>query len=102
MTSIISGIGRRLEQYSRKRPGEVLLISAEIAGEWDQIAIYKGFASSLMRPTAFDPDVLVLPDDAVIQHIDRLASPYNPKQPRYIQQGISWEKFQALLAEVGV
>jgi hypothetical protein len=102
MTATIPNLGRRLEQYSSKRPSEVLLISVEIAGEWDQIAIYKGFASSLMRPTAFDPDVAVLPDDAVIQHIDRVSSPYHPKQPRYIQKGITWTEFQGLLAEVGV
>jgi hypothetical protein len=97
-----SNLERRLAHYSSRRPGEVLLISAEIAGEWDQIAIYKGFASSLMRPTAFDPDVPVLPEEAVIQQIDRVASPYQPNQPRYIQQGMSWAEFQALLAEVGV
>lgn len=34
--------------------------------------------------------------------IDRIASPYNPETPRYIQQDISWETMQALLLEVGV
>lgn len=97
MTSTPFGIERRLGHYSQQHPGELLLVSAEIAGEWEQIAIYKGFASSLTRSTAFDPDVLVLPDDAVIHHIDRVVSPYDPQQPRYIQQGISWEKFQVLL-----
>lgn len=45
--------GKRLEQYTIKRPQEVLLVTVEIAGEEDQIAIFKGFSSSLMRPTAF-------------------------------------------------
>jgi hypothetical protein len=97
-----NSIGKRLEQYTAKRPQEVLLITVEIADEQDKIAVFKGFSSSLMRPTAFDPDVPVLLDEAKIISIDRIASPYNPEAPRYIQQGISWEAMQALLAEVGV
>lgn len=92
----------RLGQYTLKRPQEVLLVKAEVAGEPDQIAIFRGYASSLTRPTAFDPDVPVLPDEAKILAIDRLEGPFNPHQPRYLQQGIAWEAFQALLAEVGV
>ncbi|MBE9007562.1 hypothetical protein IQ259_21490 [Fortiea sp. LEGE XX443] len=97
-----NSIGKRLEQYTTKRPQEVLLITVEIADEQDKIAVFKGFSSSLMRPTAFDPDVPVLLDEAKILGIDRIASPYNPEAPRYIQQGISWEAMQVLLAEVGV
>lgn len=95
-------IGRRLEQYTIKRPQEVLIVTAEINGEEDQIAIFKGFSSSLMRPTAFDPDVPVLPPEAKIVTIDRVASPYNPDAPRYLQQGLTWDTMQQLLAEVGV
>lgn len=97
-----NSIGKRLEQYTTKRPQEVLLITVEIADEQDKIAVFKGFSSSLMRPTAFDPDVPVLLDAATIISIDRIASPYNPEAPRYIERGISWEAMQALLAEVGV
>lgn len=95
-------IGKRLEQYTIKRPQEVLLVTVEIEGEQDQIAIYKGFSSSLMRPTAFDPDVPVLPEDAKILSIDRAESPYHPNEPRYLQQGLTWETIQPFLAEVGV
>ena len=95
-------IGRRLEQYTIKRPQEVLIVTAEIAGEEDQIAIFKGFSSSLMRPTAFDPDVPVLPPEAKIITIDRVASPYNPEAPRYLQQGLTWETMQQLLSDSGV
>jgi hypothetical protein len=95
-------IGRRLEQYTIKRPQEVLIVTAEIAGEEDQIAIFKGFSSSLMRPTSFDPDVPVLPPEAKIVAIDRVASPYNPDAPRYIQQGLTWETMQQLLSQAGV
>ncbi|MCX7593476.1 MAG: hypothetical protein N2235_06900 [Fischerella sp.] len=97
-----SSIGKRLEKYTIKRPQEVLLVRVEIAGEEDQIAIYKGFSSSLMRPTSFDPDVPVLPEEAKILNIDRVVSPYHPEAPRYIQQGLTWEDMQVLLAQVGV
>lgn len=97
-----NSVAQRLEQYTTKRSREVLLVTVEIAGEQDQIAIFKGFSSSLMRPTAFDPDIPVLSDRAKIISIDRVASPYNPQSPRYIQQGLTWETMQPLLSEVGV
>ncbi|WP_413162632.1 hypothetical protein ACL6C3_26480 [Capilliphycus salinus ALCB114379] len=95
-------IARRLEQYTEKRPQEVLIVHIEIEGEPDEIAIFKGFSSSLMRPTAFDPDVPVLPNQAKILKIDRAASPYNPAEPRYLQQGLTWDSIQPLLSQVGV
>ncbi|QKQ73521.1 hypothetical protein [Nostoc sp. TCL240-02] len=98
----MNSIGKRLEQYTAKRPQEVLIVTVEIADEQDTIAIFKGFSSSLMRPTAFDADVPVLPDGSNILNIDRVASPYNPETPRYIQQGLSWEAMEVLLSEVGV
>jgi len=97
-----NSIGRRLEKYTVKRPQEVLIVNVEIGGVPDQIAIFKGFSSSLMQPTASDADVPVLPDDGQIISIDRVASPYNPESPRYIQQGLSWESMESLLLEVGV
>lgn len=95
-------VGKRLEQYTAKRSHEVLVVTVEIKGEPDQIAIFKGFSSSLMRPTAFDPEVPVLPDEAKILSIDRVASPYNPQSPLYIQQRLTWETIQPLLLEAGV
>ncbi|MCG6133794.1 MULTISPECIES: hypothetical protein [unclassified Anabaena] len=95
-------IGKRLEQYTVKRPQEVLLVTVEIADEQDKVAVFKGFSSSLMRPTAFDADVPVIPEGAIILSIDRIRSPYNPEAPRYIQRAISWEAMQDLLLEVGV
>lgn len=95
-------VGKRLEKYTTKRSHEVLIVTAEIAGEADRIAIFKGFSSSLMRPTAFDPEMPVLSDRAKILSIDRVASPYNPQSPRYIQQGLTWETIQPLLLEAGV
>lgn len=92
----------RLEQYTLKRRQEVLLVSAEVGGDRDQVAVYKGFSSSLVRSTAFDPDIPVLPDSARIVQIDRLLGPYDPAQPRYLEQGLTWETMQPLLEEVGV
>lgn len=97
-----NSVAQRLEQYTTKRSREVLLVTVDINGEQDQIAIFKGFSSSLMRPTAFDPDVPVLSDRAKIISIDRVASPYDPQSPRYIQQELTWETMQPLLSEVGV
>ena len=94
--------GKRLEHYTRQYPQEVLLVAANIAGEQDQIAIYKGFSSSLMRATDADPDVPLLPESAQIVSIDRVATPYDPDNPQYIQRGLSWAEMESLLAQAGV
>ncbi|MDQ2100474.1 MAG: hypothetical protein QQW96_22860 [Tychonema bourrellyi B0820] len=95
-------IARRLEQYTVRRPQEVLIVRVETEGEFDEIAIFKGFSSSLVRSTAFDPEIPVLPEGAKIISIDRLAGPYNPNSPRYLQQGLSWETMKSLLLEIGI
>lgn len=92
----------RLEKYTLKRLEEVLLVTADINGETDQVMIFRGFSSSLMRSTAFDPDIPVLPENATIIQIDRLQKPYIPDSPRYIQQGLTWETMEPLLDNVGV
>ncbi len=95
-------MGARLEEYTMKCPKEVLLVSIEVQGEPDQVAIFKGFSSSLMCPTAFDPDIPMIPDGARIVSIDRLEGPYNPNSPRYIEQGLTLASFEKLLTQVGV
>jgi len=55
-----------------------------------------------VRSTAFDPDIPVLPEKAKIISIDRLAGPYNPNSPRYLQQWLSWETMESLLLEIGI
>lgn len=95
-------VASRLEKYTIVRPQEVLIVTAEIDGQPDRVLIFKGFSSSLMRSTAFDPDVPVLPEGAIIKAIDRLKSPYNPEAPHYIQQGLTQETIEPLLGEVGV
>lgn len=93
-------IEKQLEQYTLQYPKEVLLIAAEVNGESDKILIFRGFSSSLMRPTAADPDVPVLPDDAVITGIDRLSGPYRPEQPSYLERQISWAEFSQRLTNL--
>jgi hypothetical protein len=91
----------RLERYTDRHRQEVLLVTVEIAGEADQVAIFRGFSSSLMRPTAFDPDIPVVPENATILRIDRLQGPYNPDSPQYLQEGLTWETMEPLLDASG-
>ncbi|MBT9316572.1 DUF7734 family protein [Leptothoe spongobia] len=86
-------IEKQLEQYTLHHPQEVLLVTAEIDDELDKILIFRGFSSSLVRSTASDPDIPVLPDNAVNIMIDRLAGPYQPSCPNYLEQQISWDQF---------
>jgi hypothetical protein len=85
----MSTLLERLERYTQTRSREVWLVHAIVAGEPDRVLVFKGFSSSLMRPTAFDPDVPVLPPDATIESIDRLQAPFNPDCPNYLEQGLS-------------
>jgi hypothetical protein len=93
--------GQQLEIYSSKHPQEVLLVKLKIDDELDEVMIFKGFSSSLMRSTAFDPDVPVISDRAEILAIDRLAAPYKPNQPNYLQQGLTWEEFEDYAEKLG-
>ncbi len=95
-------VGFRLEQYTIQFPREVLLVDIEVDGQPDQIAIFKGFSSSLMCPTAFDPEVPMIPHGARILGIDRLNGPYNPNSPRYIQRNIPWKEFEEILEKAGL
>lgn len=94
--------GLRMEQYTLKRPDQVLLVHALVEGEEDEVVIFRGFSSSLVRSTAFDPDVPVLPEDAEIQSVDILLGPYTPDTPRYIQKGLRWSDVEDLLQALGV
>jgi hypothetical protein len=85
-----------LEDYSLKHPHEVLIVNVKTGEDEDQILIYKGFSSSLINPTPPDPDLPVLSDQAEIVSIDRLKNPYNPQEPNYIQQGLTWDVFLQL------
>ncbi len=95
-------IAHRLEQYTLKRTQEALLVTAKIEDEEDQVVVFRGFSSSLMRPTAFDPDIPVLTEAAEILSIDRLEGPFIPDQPRYIQKSLTLQETEALLSAAGV
>ena len=83
----------QLERYTADLNGEVLLVVADIEGEADEILVFRGYSSSLMRPTAADPNVPVLPEEGKIMSISRLQAPYNPQAPRLIESDISWPDF---------
>ncbi|MEL7332731.1 MAG: hypothetical protein AAFN12_10795 [Cyanobacteria bacterium J06560_2] len=95
-------IAARLERYTLKYPQEVLMVHAEIEGELDQVVIFRGFSSSLMRPTAFDLEVPVLSDTAVISSIDRLQGPYRPQSPQYVERDISFQDFLSRLSALNL
>ncbi|AFY62342.1 hypothetical protein [Synechococcus sp. PCC 6312] len=97
---------QQLEAYSQQHPQEVLLVSARwLDGanreQEDCVMVFKGFSSSLMHSTAVDPDLPVLPTQAEILTIDRLASPYHPDQPQYLEQNLTWEGFVAQYLNIG-
>ena len=93
-------LATRLENYTLKHRQEVLVVHACIDAESDQILIFRGFSSSLVRPTAFDPEIPVLPETAVIESIDRLKGPYSPQMPEYLEQGITLADFLTRLSEI--
>jgi len=91
-------LAAQLENYTLKHPQEVLIVHVVLADEVDQIVIFKGFSSSLMRPTAFDPEVPVLPSSAVVSSIDRLQGPYQPQSPQYLERNITLSDFLSRLS----
>lgn len=96
-------VGFRLEKYTLKHKEEVLIVNLETAsGEADVVMIYAGFSSSLMRSTAFDPDVPVIAEDAKIISIERLVSPYNPDNPQYIASGLTWQEMENILQKIHI
>ncbi|MBU6228130.1 MAG: hypothetical protein KGQ93_00330 [Cyanobacteria bacterium REEB459] len=88
---------RRLEQYTLKHRQEVLIVHGLVAGAPEEIIIFRGFSSSLTRPTAADPDVLILPEAAEITSIDIVAAPYQPDQPQYLDRFLSWQQMDQRL-----
>ncbi|EAM51313.1 hypothetical protein WH8501_06205 [Crocosphaera watsonii WH 8501] len=87
---------QQLEKYTIKHPQEVLLITVVIEEEKDKVMIFKGFSSSLMGSTEFNAEIPLISETAEIISIDRLQSPYNPQEPKYIEKGLTWEKMENL------
>lgn len=92
----------RLEQYTLRCPQEVLRVTAWENDAENIVLIFRGFSSSLTCPTAFDPDVPILTTAAQIRSIDRLAAPYNPEQPQYLEQGLSSAEMEQHLTKFGL
>lgn len=92
-------VEKLLEAYSDRHRDEVLLVHGTINGEPDVIMVFRGFSSSLMQATAYDPDIPVLPSDAEIHTVDRVKSPYQPEAPEFIEQGIPGNRFLARLTQ---
>lgn len=90
-------IEKLLEQYTLKNPQEVLLVTAEINQQEEEIIIFKGFSSSLTNATAFDPDIPILPSDSKIIKIDIIKSPFNPDQIQYMEKDLTYEDFKQRL-----
>ena len=95
-------IAQQLEEYTRQRPEEVLIVTLETEGEMDEVMIFKGFSSSLMHPTNFDPDIPIISTTAKIIKIDRASSPYNPDAPNYLQQGLTQAEMESLLSTLNI
>ena len=96
-------ISLRLEKYTLIRKQEVLIVDLETSsGEPDTVMIYGGFSSSLMRATAFDPDIPVIAKDSTILKVDRLASPYDPNNPQYIASGLTKEEMEDILQSLNL
>ncbi|MCG9884040.1 MAG: hypothetical protein MH825_00420 [Cyanobacteria bacterium] len=103
----------RCERYTLAHPGEVLLLRAErqdadgdeTTGEEtgaDLVMIFRGFSSSLMRPTAFDPDVPILAATDRVLGGDRLRAPYRPDTPNYLAADLTPEALADLLTAAGI
>lgn len=90
-----------LERYTEMVPKEVLIVNAEVDGEEDQVLVYKGYSSSLVNPTAFDPSVPVLPPNARVRSIDRMRAPYSASSTA-IAEGLSWGQMRELLISTGL
>ncbi|EFJ20336.1 hypothetical protein SELMODRAFT_410994 [Selaginella moellendorffii] len=85
-----------LEEYSRKKRSEVLLVHTQD----DVVLVYKGVSSSLLKATALDLSDSVLDEEnTTIKHIDRVRAPYNPSNTEYISQEMSWDDFLKLAQE---
>lgn len=92
---------QRLEQYTLRFPSEVLMVTAQVKGEEDYVVVFRGFSSSLVNPTAADPEIPVLSADAEIVTLDRLQGPYTPNDPQYLERDITWHEFRDRLTDLG-
>ena len=87
-----------MEEYTIKRKSEVLIVDLTTpAEESDTVMIFNGFSSSLVHPTAYDPNIPVIAPDSQIKAIARVKSPYNPSNPEYIETGLTPAEMEQIL-----
>ncbi|MFS8811327.1 hypothetical protein NW820_01435 [Synechococcus sp. R55.7] len=91
-----------LERYSQNHPQEVLRVEVESEGESDLVLIYRGYSSSLRRPTPPDPEAAVIPPQARFLQLERLAAPYHPDRSRVLAVYRNWGELTAWLAQEGI
>ena len=84
----ITALLAQLETISRQRPDRMLRLSGTLptnstaqrpGPEPFELLIFRGFSSSTTHPTAFDPDLPALPEDARVEGAELLAGPLNPR-----------------------
>jgi hypothetical protein len=78
-----SALIAQLELLSRDRPDRVLRLRGPLQGggevtELFELVMFRGFSSSTTHPTAYDPDVSLLPEGASLAEAELLAAPLNP------------------------
>lgn len=80
---MVDALIAQLERLSRDRPDRVLRLRGQLQGaggmvEPFELVMFRGFSSSTTHPTAFDPDVSLLPEGAGFAEAELLAAPLNP------------------------
>uniref|UniRef100_A0A7R9SVJ5 DUF7734 domain-containing protein n=1 Tax=Polyblepharides amylifera TaxID=1486889 RepID=A0A7R9SVJ5_9CHLO len=92
----------RLEAYTQDKVAEVVLVRAVVDGEEDEVLVFRGFSSSLVRPTPDDLGSPVLPAQAcLLVSCDRLHAPYNPSSQDAIQANLTVEEMCEVLEGFG-
>ncbi len=93
---------RALERYTELVPTEVLQVYLQQDGQDDLVVIYRGFSSSLMRPTPKDLSQPVIDTQAQFLRLDRLQGPLDPANPQMIQADLDQAAMVALLQQAGL
>jgi len=98
----IASLLAQLETISRQRPDRVLRLTGNLptaapappaAPEPFELLIFRGFSSSTTHPTAFDPDLPALPEDARVEGAELLAGPLNPRDQQLLAGPSPAEQF---------
>jgi hypothetical protein len=89
----IASLLAQLEAISRQRPDRVLRLTGTLPADSTahraapvpfELLIFRGFSSSTTHPTAFDPDLPALPEDARVAGAELLVGPLNPSDQQLL------------------